>query len=96
MKFFGCYCEARKEDFVKDPHSMGAQRSPDRHSDHVSTAERGHLDLAKGVKFDSSFNVLQSFHVTSGLPPCIAYDILEGIGPFDLSLVVRYLVHERK
>lgn len=77
-------------DFEKNPNSMGVQRLRDTHTNHVSMAERGHHDLAEGVKFDSACNALQSFHVTSELPLCIAHAMFEEIAPFDLSLVVQY------
>lgn len=87
-QYFCRYCEITKDDFKKNPHLIGAERSRDKHRNHVNMAEQGQHDLAKGVKFNSTFNALESFHVTTGLPPCIAHDILEGIAPFDLTLVV--------
>lgn len=48
----------------------------------------------KGVKFDSSLNNLQHFHVNNpGLPPCIAHDLFEGIIPYDLMDIVKHFCH---
>ncbi|XP_043472523.1 uncharacterized protein LOC122505125 [Leptopilina heterotoma] len=47
----------------------------------------------QGIKFNSVFNSLKSFHVcNSGLPPCMAHDLLEGISAYDLSLILDYFV----
>ena len=45
---------------------------------------------SEGVKRNSLFNELNYFHVcSSGLPPCIGYDIFEGIGAYDTQLLIR-------
>lgn len=46
----------------------------------------------EGIKRDSVFNELTYFHVTSGLPPCVAHDLFEGLLSYDLALCVRYFV----
>lgn len=62
-QYFCRYYEITKDDFMEDPHSIGAQRSCNTHANHVSMAKPGRYDLSKGVKFDSVFNCL-------GLIPC--------------------------
>lgn len=49
----------------------------------------------KGVKYDSEFNQLQSFHVCSpGLSSCIGHDAMEGIIAYDLKLFIDYFIEE--
>ncbi|KAK3916809.1 Transcription factor IIIA, partial [Frankliniella fusca] len=55
---------------------------------YTEAAEKGqHLkDGYKGVKFNSVFNQLQSFHVCKpGLPSCIGHDLMEGVIAADLT-----------
>lgn len=47
----------------------------------------------KGVKFNSVFNKLQSFHVCSpGLPPCLGHDVMEGFAAYDVMMFLKYFV----
>lgn len=47
----------------------------------------------KGVKHDSPFNRLSSFHVClSGLPPCLGHDLFEGVVDYDCALMLRHFV----
>ncbi|XP_036150185.1 uncharacterized protein LOC118648076 isoform X1 [Monomorium pharaonis] len=49
-----------------------------------------------GIKFDSVFNQLQSFHVCKpGLPPCLGHDLMEGVVAYDLALIVQELVRKK-
>lgn len=48
----------------------------------------------RGVKFNSVFNSLRSFHVCSpGLPCCFGHDLMEGIIAYDLFLFIKYFVN---
>ncbi len=53
-------------------------------------------DLATvyGVKQKSPLNELKHYHVIDGLPPCIAHDILEGVGPDLFEIIVTKLVRQ--
>lgn len=44
-----------------------------------------------GVRYRSPF-IVGSFHVVDGLPPDIMHDLLEGVVPFELALVLRHLL----
>ncbi|KAE8738631.1 hypothetical protein FOCC_FOCC015883 [Frankliniella occidentalis] len=49
----------------------------------------------QGVKFNSVFNSLQSFHCCSpGLPGCFGHDLMEGICAFDLKLYIDHFIAE--
>lgn len=50
----------------------------------------------RGVKEQSVFNQLDSFHVSApGLPPCIAHDLFIGIVSKDMSLFIKYFVKKK-
>lgn len=53
-------------------------------------------DMINGIKFDSSLNSLKSFHVCSGLPPCLGHGLFEGVVANDLALYIEYLVKAEK
>jgi len=44
-----------------------------------------------GVKYKSPF-INGSFHVVEGLPPDIMHDLLEGVVPFELALILKVLI----
>lgn len=51
------------------------------------------VTLYEGIKFNSIFNQLKTFHVCNpGLPPCIAHDLFEGVVAYDMALFIRYFV----
>ena len=60
-------------------------------------SEKGEESHYQGVKYNSVFNSLSYFHVTTpGLPPCLGHDLFEGIVKVDLHLFLEYFVHEKK
>jgi len=47
----------------------------------------------EGIKFNSIFNNLSSFHVCNpGLLPCVAHDQFEGVVSYDLPLFLKSLI----
>ena len=59
---------------------------------HVSVVKADERQsLLYGVKRDSPFNH-GSFHVTKGLPPDIMHDLLEGVAPYEIALVLHKLI----
>ena len=56
---------------------------------------KGSKNNYKGVKFDSVFNGLESYHAfKNGLPPCLGHDLIEGVIARDLFLLINLLVKE--
>jgi len=47
-----------------------------------------------GIKYKSPF-ICGSFHVVEGLPPDIMHDLLEGVVPFELALVLKCLIAKK-
>ena len=51
----------------------------------------------KGVKFNSPFNTIPLFHVTTpSLPPCIEHDLHEGVVSHDLMRCLGYFCEIKK
>lgn len=48
-----------------------------------------------GIKRECSLNRLQFYHVTDNAAPDIMHDILEGIGGFELKLVLGSLIDQK-
>jgi len=46
----------------------------------------------QGVKNDSELNKLDFYHVTKGLPPCLAHDLFEGVVRYDLALLIKAMI----
>lgn len=95
-KCFCRYCEINKDDFNKNVLLKGECRSIEKYNENVIVFENTlDLTLSKGVKFQSVFNELNYFHVVMpGLPPCSAHDIFEGVGAYDVPLVLNYLIQK--
>ncbi|KAK0132606.1 hypothetical protein N1851_032474 [Merluccius polli] len=57
------------------------------------------LDLANpsltGLKRDSVLNRLSFYHVTHNVAPDIMHDILEGVGPYEIKLVLNALIDQK-
>lgn len=68
-KYFCRFCEITREEFASKTMSVGIKRTPESYAADVRAVVEANLGSSKGVKFDSTFNALDSFHVTSGLPP---------------------------
>lgn len=79
------------------PNVCGPQRTPEAYDSAINdlTSEDGEVD--KGIKVNSVFNALKSFHVCQpGLPPCLGHDIFEGILSYDVSLYLNYFIKKKK
>lgn len=90
------YCTIERDSFHATPLEPAMKRT-------VESYERNIQELATsgdnvvGVKFNSPFNQLNSFHVCQpGLPPCLGHDLFEGVVASDLKLYIDYLVNQEK
>ncbi len=54
--------------------------------------EQPHLVSLYGVKGKSPMNDLRYYHVIDGLPPCLAHDMFEGVGPEVFEAVVSKFI----
>lgn len=94
-KHFCRYCLIDRKTFVKSPLAFGPQRTTENSNDSVQqlTPDQNVID---GIKSDSCFNSLKSFHICSGLPPCLGHDLFEGVVANDLALYIEHLVKAEK
>ncbi|KAF1391041.1 hypothetical protein PFLUV_G00064480 [Perca fluviatilis] len=69
-----------EEDFVL--------RSPEAHEYHLKCVENPEHKATYGVNGPSPLNELKYFDVTKGFPPDIMHDLLEGVVPLTVKLVV--------
>lgn len=68
-----------------------ALRTPENYKQHVmDLLVDSTKDSLYGIKKNSPFNT-DFFHVTQGLPPDIAHDLLEGVVPYELGLILASL-----
>jgi hypothetical protein len=73
--------------------SSFTSRSKENYDAHVEmVAEHPTLSTSYGVQRKSALNSIRYFHVTRGLPPDIMHDILEGVGKYEMALVVQNFV----
>lgn len=94
-KNFCRYCLINRETFAKSPLAFGPPRTATNYNDSVQQLTSDH-DLIDGIKFNSCFNSLKSFHVCSGLPPCLGHDVFEGVVANDLALYIEHLINSEK
>lgn len=94
-KNFCRYCLINRETFAKSPLVFGPPQTPENYNNSVQQLTSEH-DLIDGIKFDSCFNSLKSFHVCSCLPPCLGHDLFEGVMENDLALYNEHLVNSEK
>lgn len=94
-KNFCRFCLINRETFAKSPLAFGPPRTATNYNDSVQQLTSDH-DLIDGIKFNSCFNSLKSFHVCSGLPPCLGHDVFEGVVANDLALYIEHLVNSEK
>ncbi|XP_065683520.1 uncharacterized protein LOC124813803 [Hydra vulgaris] len=88
------YCLATRAEFDFNPQFSGSDRTKSSHNNSLlQLAQNG--NNFEGIKFQSPFNDLCGFHVTTGLPPCLAHDIFEGVASRDMYLFVKYFVSKR-
>ena len=94
-EYFCRYCLIRKAEFNCVPHEIGEERTKQKYDAAVYDAEHLPASMVQGIKFNSVFYDLQSFHVCKpGLPPCLGHDLMEGVVAVDIALFVHYFVNE--
>ncbi|XP_071832143.1 uncharacterized protein [Apostichopus japonicus] len=91
-------CTGNKEDFqVKFTGEQFQLRSKHEHDQHVRDAQRNPPSCsASGVKRSCILNTSKYFHVTSNFCPDVMHDVLEGIAPMELKLVLKALIFDEK
>lgn len=100
VEYFCRYCNITLKEFHADPTCVGAVRTVEDYELALKQLEDENtarsLNNVKGIKFNSPFNVLKYYHVCkAGLPPCLGHDIFEGVGDYDVALILKNLVNEK-
>ena len=87
------FCLSSKEEMTGnlDMVEIPRVRTAETYDLSVAKLSTGDASIVEGIKFESVFNKLKTFHVCDpGLPPCIAHDVFEGVVAYDLPLFMRY------
>lgn len=80
---FDSGCIAEQTDLLRTPLSYDRA---------VASLKNSDVVVVDGVKSQSVFNSLTTFHVCKpGLPPCLAHDVFEGIVSYDIALFLKQL-----
>lgn len=94
-EFFCRTCYITQNQFAESHKIRAQSRNPENYNDEVKKLSEN-IKSSGGVKFDSPFNKLSHFHVSqSGLPPCSAHDLFEGIVAVDLNLYIQSFVKRK-
>lgn len=96
-QYFCRYCEITRSEFVADPNVCGPPRTPETYDAAVADLQAENIQGVRGIKVNSIFNALESFHVSQpGLPPCLGHDIFEGVLSYDLTLYLKNIIKKKK
>jgi hypothetical protein len=92
------YCTITKHELDRGCLSatVNRLRTVDFYNESLLKLSTDELAVHDGVKFNSIFNNLTSFHVCNpGLPLCVAHDLFEGIVSYDLPLYLKELISSK-
>ncbi|XP_036346264.1 uncharacterized protein LOC118755535 [Rhagoletis pomonella] len=89
-KFMSRYCLFKRENLIYFNVDIGEKRTRQNYEACLNNLSNP-PDFGMGIKKDSCLNELGYFHVCEGLPPCISHDLFEGIIPYDLMEVCKYM-----
>ena len=98
-EFMCRYCKISRDDMIEG--NLNAYRDADRRTPEAYDAvtrrlEETRLPHMNGIKCNSVLNKLRYFHVCNpGLPPCLAYDLFEGVIQYDMAIYIQYFVREK-
>ena len=90
--YFCRYCEINRD----ESETIGTTLPLRSVNDYKACVSNQESTPVKGVKFDSPFNELGHYHVSSpGLPPCLGQDLFEGVVSFDMALILNFFINLR-
>ncbi len=96
-QYFCRYCEITRSEFVADPYVYGPLRTPETYDTAVADLQAENIQGVRGIKVNSIFNALESFHVSQpGLPPCLGHNLFEGVLSYDLTLYLKNIIKKKK
>lgn len=87
------FCTVDQVNFLSCHFTAGETRTIESYKDSVLHIDVSTSDLSLGIKSDSKFNDNESSHICkTGLPPCLGYDLFEGVVTYDLVLYINDFV----
>ena len=96
-RYFCRYCEISRSEFHADPNACGPPRTPETYDAAVADLQAENILDVRGIKVNSVFNTLETFHVSQpGLPPCLGHDLFEGVVSYDLALCLKNYIKIKK
>ncbi|KAI2645515.1 Dynein heavy chain-like protein [Labeo rohita] len=96
-QYFCRYCEITRSEFVADPNVCCPLRTPETYDTAVADLQTENIQEVRGIKVNSVFNALETFHVSQpGLPPCLGHDLFEGVLSYDLTLYLKNIIKKKK
>lgn len=82
--------------FTVEELQLRTMESHTRHCSALGGALNGHIATTYGVARNSILNTLQHVNVINGLPPDIMHDVLEGMLPLEVKLLLKQFISEDK
>uniref|UniRef100_A0A1X7V8P1 Uncharacterized protein n=1 Tax=Amphimedon queenslandica TaxID=400682 RepID=A0A1X7V8P1_AMPQE len=67
-----------------------------KYSEYHGSLLQDHFAITYGIAKNSIFNASKFFHSADGLPLDCIYDILEGVAPFSVNLLLATFIPEKK
>lgn len=90
------FCYASKEEIQRCEATTFELRTKESHDQLCTDIETGNVMEDYGVKANNCFaQHLEYFHTTSGFPPDILHDFLEGVVPMELALYLQELIRNK-
>ena len=91
--YFCPICTIHREDFQKCVHATAPYRSKDEHAKHVKNSEScKKFQSLSIVRVDTSLNISKNFHLSSNFISDIMHNMLEGVAPYSLKLVLHHKI----
>lgn len=73
--------------------SLFVQRTKQMHNQHLALINMDPKYISTyGLRSESPLNSLKFFHTSTMLPPDAMHDLFEGIVPFEIGLIIKYLI----
>jgi len=94
------FCLATNKSALQNANTRSCKfpiRTPSNYSYHLQQVDEGIADVSTyGIRHDSIFHkFLSHFHATTGFPPDVSHDLLEGIVPFEVALCIGHFIEKR-
>lgn len=94
--YFCRYCQISRKEFHENIFCERILRTSENYKETLLKGETDKKANMKGILNDSPLNKLNYYHVANtGLPPCIAHNLPDGILKVDLFLIMEYFIKKQ-